>query len=64
MPYIPTVRKVKKDRVAQAMARKRWAGKSKEQRMATARNAWEARSRKAAERREAQSVVEPEAVSA
>lgn len=51
MPYLGTVRKV--NEAAQAMAKKRWAGKTKAERMATSRHAAEARSRKAAERRAA-----------
>lgn len=51
MPYLLTVRKVKPDPVAQAMARKRWKGKTKAEKLATSRHASEARSRKAAARR-------------
>jgi hypothetical protein len=65
MPYLLIVRKVK-DRGAVALARKRWAGTTKDERLAASRIATEARSRKAAERRAAREAqaIEPEMMEA
>jgi len=52
--YLPTVRKVK-NRAAVALVRKRWAGTTAEERKAQTDKMREARSAKAAARREAQS---------
>jgi hypothetical protein len=64
--YLPTVRKVKLNAAAVAMARKRWKGYSAEERRDQLRKAWKARSAAAAARRAARlaATEEPEEVSA